>query len=142
MWRAFSKVAPQVEVVVRLKAYICVFIFFSTAFRWACHLSLESNCTPRIRTTDEGAIVLPCICSRAAKSKPRLRVKCVSLYLCGAKRIPCVEAHFRHRSCANSRAAQFSVVDLLYTRRLTSSAKPIADSRGLSWLSALSSSAL
>jgi hypothetical protein len=56
--------------------------------------------------------------------------------------ISCVEAQTRHQSCADSNTIQFAAVDSLYVSRLMSSAKPKADSRRSSWLSASSSSAL
>jgi hypothetical protein len=79
----------------------------------AFQLSLESSCSPRIRTTSDGDISLPFIRIGASRSKLLLRVKCVRVYFCRENRIPWVEAQARHRSCADSKVMQFTTVDSL-----------------------------
>lgn len=101
-----------------------------------------SSCAPRTRTIGDGAIVTPSSRTEASKSNLFLRAKCVSLYFSRSNLMPCVEAYARYRSCAVSRAIQFTAVDSLYVSRLTSSAKSIVDRRNSGRSSALSSGAL
>jgi hypothetical protein len=57
-----------------------------------------------------GAISLPFVRIGASRSKLLLLVKCVRMYFCEANRIQWVEAQARHRSCADSKAMQFTAV--------------------------------
>ena len=125
-----------------LRAYICVFVFRFTASVCAFQQSFECSCSPRTRTTGDGAITLSSIRFKASRSKLLLWVKCMRVYFYEANRIPCVEAQTRHRSCADSRVVQFSAVDSLYVSRFMSPAKPRADKRKSGRLSASSSGAL
>ena len=106
--------APQVEAVVRCSASIWVLILSLIAFSWAFQCSLESNCSPRMRTTGSSSTTTPCSLTGACRSMRLRLVRWVRVYLLGANRIPCVLAQFKHCSCAISRLAQFPAAVLPY----------------------------